>query len=186
MENISHQTWIDMQPLGEDCRELFDEYYQRMSANPGLRHIPKEVYEQWIFGLHQDADTLRNYSWLDYRKVSFSVVEWTIKPLIAINVVDEFQDYYLAKSRHQCIEEFSCLEEDLVFWETHGTWRIPPIVIDISTVKGHIPAWSNLKGPYQLVEGHTRLGYLNSFSKITNPRKFNTGLKHRIYLMQVM
>ena len=83
----------------------------------------------------------------------------------------------------QTFEKFCCCDKDLEYWKENGTWRTPPIIIDIKSVCSKIPDWSGLRTNYQLVEGHSRLTYLHSVKRISELSKSKFASKHKIYLM---
>jgi hypothetical protein len=69
-------------------------------------------------------------------------------------------------------------------WKENGTWKTPPIILDICSLTTEIPKWSELIPPYQLVEGHSRLGYLHSMKRISDLNIGKIALKHKIYLIK--
>lgn len=181
-----HPSWKFMQPNKNEKYEdfRFEEYYQRVSSNDKLSHIPKEVFKQWIYYHHQEGNTLRNYAWINYEEIDFEIYEWKVEQFESVSVIENFQDYYISRGSYTDFSQFCCNEEDLKNWKEKGTWRIPPIIIDIKSLKMDIPNWSELTKPYQLVEGHTRFGYLNSLKKMSELDKGKIAQKHLIYLMR--
>jgi hypothetical protein len=77
-----------------------------------------------------------------------------------------------------------CTEKDLGYWKTNGTWRVPPIILDVNSVS-IIPAYSKISEAYQLVEGHSRLGYLLALANFCEKTKCRLADNHEIFLMRL-
>ena len=185
MEKI-HTNWDYMRPRNDEKYEdfKFEEYYQRISKNNNLNHIPKTVFEQWIYYHHQEPNTLDNYAWINYENIEFVLCKWELEKFEKVSVIDNFMDYYSDRASYLDLNQFCCTQKDLKVWIENGTWRVPPIIIDVSSLKTDIPTWSQLKPPYQLVEGHTRFGYLQSMKRISELGKADIAKRHSIYLMR--
>ena len=69
-----------------------------------------------------------------------------------------------------------CIHSDLEYWKMKGTWRVAPIILDARTLR-NIPQHSEVVPPYQLVEGHTRLGYLLAL-ELANDQYHQEALTH--------
>lgn len=182
---LINRSWLELKP-NEDHngnQEGFEEYYPRIGLKSDFHHIPKEVFEQWIHPHHCNDETLLNYSWIDLKMFQFKHCEWSLNEILNINVIDSYQDYFNDRASYNDFTQFFCRDIDLNEWQKHGTWRMPPIVLDVNSLKSPIPEWADIKGSYQLVEGHSRLGYLHSVKRISELNKGNVGIKHKIYLM---
>ena len=180
-----NRSWMELKPNENQYgnQEDFEDYYSRVKMKREYKHIPFEVFEQWIHPHHNNSYTLRNYSWIDYQNVEFELCEWSVEMLMRLNVIDEFEeDVYLLGS-HKKLEQFSCNETDLRYWKEKGIWRTPPIVIEVDSFLLEKPDSSQLKGPFQLIEGHSRLGYLKSMKKIADAGNIKLAEKQKIYLM---
>lgn len=182
----THHSWDYMRPNKNEKYEnfRFEEYYKRIMANEKLNHIPKPVFEQWIYYHHQEHNTLRNYAWINYEKVEFNLCFWDLEKLEQVNVITNFMPYCLDRASYSDFNQFCCTQKDLQVWKQDGTWRVPPIVIEIKSLKTAAPPWSELTLPYQLVEGHTRFGYLKSLKNMSDSNKERIAAEHLIYLMQ--
>lgn len=165
-------------------QEGFKNYYSRIKLKHWYKKFPKEVFEQWIHPHHNNIFTLRNYSWINFEEIEFSLVEWNNEEIEKIRVTDRFQDYVESRSNYSDISEFYCREQDLKHWKDIGTWRMPPIILDVSTLEKDFPDFSDLKETYQLVEGHSRLGYFKSMQNVQQFGKGNLAEKHKVYLMK--
>jgi hypothetical protein len=183
---LINRSWLELKPNEDNDgnQEEFKDYYPRIKLKRDYKHIPMEDFEQWIHPLHNNNETLRNYSWLNYENIEFAVCEWDFEELSKVHVIEEFQDYYNNRSIFSDFDQFCCCKEDLKCWENNGTWRTPPIILDVESLKSRIPEWSEIISPYQLVEGHSRLGYLKSTKKIAELKKGKIAQKHRIFLMK--
>lgn len=177
-------SWLELKPneIEFGNSEWFEDYYNRIAQKEEYKHIPKSVFEQWIHPHHNNTETLSNYGWINYKRIEFVLTEFSYKVLKNINIIENFQDYVNLRGSYQDLEEFCCTKIDLHYWQNEGTWREPPIVLDSSNFK-YIPSWSNIKFKYQLVEGHSRLGYLNSMKTIDNLKKCKIKDKHKVWLM---
>jgi hypothetical protein len=183
--NKIHPSWEFMRPnKNEKYQDFrFEEYYKRVSANKKLNHIPKTIFDQWIYYQHQEPNTLNNYAWINYEKIQFEIEEWSYDRFSNVSVIKNFMDYYSDRASYSDFSQFCCIPEDLKYWKENGTWRVPPIILDINLLLS-IPSWSDLTAPYQLVEGHTRFGYLQSLKRISDLNKGSIASTHRIYLMK--
>jgi len=179
-------TWKYMQPNENEKYHnfRFEQYYQRMLTNEKLKHIPKPVFEQWVYHQNQEPNSLKNYGWLNFEKIEFLLCEWDVATLDTVRVINNFMPYYTEKSSHSDFKEIGCIPEDKRKWSEEGTWRTPPIIIDIESLLSPIPDGCELNAPYQLVEGHTRLGYLHSMKRILPANGLKLASKHWIYLMR--
>lgn len=140
------------------CREKgygFAEFRQLPKARQ-LRW-PDDVLEQWVFD-HAGYDPFLN----DYGEIDLSGIDWQVETL----PVEDFVAMPTGPSDGDAIE---CYEADpdhsiavrkhgvhmgvKLCWETHGTWKRWPIVLDRDLIN---PGDQGL----QLVEGRTRVGVL--------------------------
>jgi hypothetical protein len=70
------------------------------------------------------------------------------------------------------------------FWKEHGTWRVPIVILDCGSLKS-IPKYAEIKGRYQLIEGHTRLGYAKALMKMALVGSGKIAESHEIFLLQL-
>jgi len=117
------------------------------------------VLDQWLYHLYYDGHSVDNYGWIDYRKARFSEITLSVEALMQLYVIEDFRGYVINRAQLKPFDHFLCNAEDREYWETHGTWRVPPIVLDAASFS-NVPAWSELGSQLQLMEGHTRFGYL--------------------------
>lgn len=184
--NLISKSWLELKPNENfyGNQESFGDYYSRVSRKIEFKHIPKEIFEQWIHPHHSEDNTLLNYSWLDFENIEFTLCEWSYEQLANIHVIENFKEYYNLRANYSNFDEFCCCEEDLYHWGEKQTWKTPPIILDSKSLGSSIPERSEIKLPYQLIEGHTRLGYLQSLKRILEANKTVFSNKHLIYLMR--
>lgn len=183
---LVNTTWLDLKPNEDNDgnQEWFEEYYERIKLKRDYRHIPKDVFEQWIHPHHKNEETLINYAWIDLSEIEFVKCKWDISQFLDINIIEDYQDYFVSRSSLSDFNQFCCTDSDLNYWKKNGTWRVPPIVLDVNSLRNPKPVESELHAPFQLVEGHSRLGYLNSVKRISKLNKGNIAPEHYIFLMR--
>lgn len=181
-----HDSWKFMNPNEKERYEdlKFEEYYERVISNEKLSHIPKSILEQWIYGLHYETNTLQNYAWINYENIEFNLCEWEFNNLTKVHIIKNFKDYFSNRASYKDLNQFCCIDEDLDYWRKNGTWKTPPIILDICSLTTGVPKSSELMPQYQLIEGHSRLGYLHSMKRISDLHKGKIAAKHKIYLMK--
>lgn len=179
-------SWLELKPneVKHGNQEEFEDYFPRIKSKVEYQHIPESVLEQWIHPHHDNWQTLHNYAWLDYQKVTFEEQNWKFENLANVNVIPEFMDFYLSRTKFDDFKDFHLGKENLSFWKEKGTWRTPPIILDVNSLKEKPPAWSKIIGPYQLVEGHTRLGHLHSMKRVSDLQRGQIAQTHKIWLMK--
>ena len=73
-------------------------------------------------------------------------------------------------------------EKDLDYWVKNGTWSLPPIIMDTETFRD--PSMQNpYRGKFQLIEGHTRIGLLNTLINLGESSKASMKELHWVYIM---
>lgn len=165
--------------------ENFEEYYERIKIKTEFSHIPEIVFEQWLWAHIDKEESITNYGWLNYEEIEFELCSWTTNQLININVIESYRDYYKNRASYNDLNTFCCTDKDLKVWKKRGTWRTPPIILDVQSISEEIPNWCEIVPPYQLVEGHSRLGYLKSMVTIDKLGKGKVAEKHNIYVMRL-
>ena len=177
-------SWKSLKPHRDfnqfrETDETTIEYHLRLQKT---FDIPFDVVDQWLYPHYYNINTTNNYGWIDYNLVSFRLITLPFKQLATVNVVADYKPYVEGRSSAQAFSEFRCQKEDLEYWRTNLTWRIPPIIIDAESLHP-IPNHAEVHSPYQIVEGHSRLGYLIATSRC--------GLvlgnsQHSVYVMRVL
>ncbi len=159
-----------------DADEFITEYCKRVDD---IIHVPIAVADQWLYCHYYNADTVDNYGWINYEQSIFELGMMGTEDIVNLNVIDAYQHYVLEKREADPFDSFSCISMDMQNWIQEGTWRVPPIVIDVQSFP-ELPAQADIKGPFQLVEGHTRLGYLLSLYRTGKHLKH----KHEVYILR--
>lgn len=158
----------------------FAGYYHRVHSL--VPNVPEEVLKQWIFGLQGEYVTRRNYAWLDYDQLRFTLEAWPTAKLLSVYAVEEYRDCVHVRAACRSFEEFCCTPRDLTYWQQHGTWRVAPIVLDITSL-GSLPPDKELVAPWQLVEGHNRLGYLHAAANMARAGSITLTSTHLVWVM---
>ena len=162
-----HPTWMRLAPgKDEDHREDKQQYVGRIRSE--FPNIPEGVLEQWIYPHHFNEEMRLLYGWMNYEKVGFSLAEWGGEQVALIKVYSGFRPYVELTTRKVLaslpdrLRSIELRGEVVRSWTENGTWRTPIIVLASRDVVG-LPKGVELNRPYQLVEGHTRLGWFNAF-----------------------
>lgn len=141
--------------------------------------IPLQVVDQWLYPHYYNDNMVNNYGWIDYNSVEFAEAELPLEKLVSVYVIEEFRDYVEMRAQSNVFGDFMCLEIDLEHWKSQLTWRIPPIVLDTKTLMT-APKYAEISTGLQLVEGHTRLGYLLAMKNAAHPLQE----KHRVFILR--
>lgn len=184
---MKSKSWLDLKPLKtqDGNIEYFEDYYNRIKLKTEYSHIPKGVFEQWLWAHHDKEESKTNYGWFNYENIEFQICSWPTNQFSNIYILDSYREYYKLRSSYNDLNKFCCTKIDLNHWEEKGTWRTPPIILDIMSLNKEIPKWCELIPPFQLVEGHSRLGYLHSMVTIDKLGKEKIAPKHDIFLMKI-
>jgi len=157
-----HSSWLEMEPLRveHDNKEFFDDYYSRIGLLPQFSHIDESVFEQWLYEHHENHRMRKNYGWINYHEASISLEYLDVKRLLSANVIRDFRPYYSSKCRTNKLNHISPIAK--TYWMEYGTWKTAPIILENMTCARR-PVWAEIEGEIQLIEGHTRLGFLHAF-----------------------
>jgi hypothetical protein len=173
-------AWKAMKPLRNfNELKLTDESeqdcYERLKDRFG---IPFDVIDQWVYPHYFNSNTVSNYGWIDYSNCTFIKKTLDISVLAKLHVIDEYLSYVRMRELSEPFGEFMCIPKDKEHWKVQCTWRIPPVIIDVASFKD-IPDYAEIDGPLQLVEGHSRLGYLLALKR-AGILRMN---EHQVYLL---
>jgi hypothetical protein len=158
--------------------ETVEAYWQRLQPR---FNIPLNVCEQWLYPLYYNQNSTNNYGWLNYDRVEFLETELSFDVISEINVINEYKFHVDEGAKCRAYDKLLCTEQDKEYWKNTNTWRIPPIILDVKSLSAEkIPEYAEINGSFQLVEGHSRLGYLFA--------AMNSGVltksTHIVYLMR--
>lgn len=175
-------SWKELKPLRNFERfdpndESVTQFSKRLKTNG--YEIPYLVIEQWIYPHYYNRNVVNNYGWIEYKDVEFIETKLPINQLRTINVIEDYQSYVKRRSEYNSINDFTCLPDDKNYWQKYGTWRVPPVIIDVTTFP-KTPAFSELLTPLQLIEGHTRFGYLLALDN----KKNLTTKEHTVFILK--
>jgi uncharacterized CHY-type Zn-finger protein len=174
------QSWKKLKPLRnfdefKESDETKLECYNRLKNK---FNIPLEVIEQWIYPHYYNKNSVNNYGWIDYSKSVFKTVSVNVETLKSLNIINEYKSYVRMRECSKPFNGFMCTHKDKEYWKEHQTWRVPPIVLDVNAFP-KAPQYSEISAPMQLVEGHSRMGYLLSMYRSGFLQKH----EHEIYLL---
>lgn len=162
-----HPTWMRLAPgKDEDHKEDKQQYINRIRLE--FPNIPEDILEQWIYPHHFNDEIRFLYGWMNYEQVRFSLATWTNAQIKSVKVYSDFRRYVENTTRKVLtalpskLPAIELREEVVHNWEEYGTWRTPIIVLASKDIMG-VPEGVELNRPFQLVEGHTRLGWFNAF-----------------------
>jgi hypothetical protein len=179
---LINSSWLELKPninmLGNP--ENFQIYYDRIRTNEDFKHIPKEVFEQWIHAHHSKPHTLKHYAWIDMKEIVFSIREYIYEEILQFYVIKECREWVETCSKIPLKYIPSNFMEN---WERNGTWEVPPVVLNVLDFKSNSPKWTELKNKIQLIEGHTRLGYLRSLFKAEANGKISLAKSHKFWVL---
>lgn len=180
--SISWKTLIPLRDL--NCRCVSDEsprqHYLRLRPR---FNIPLEVIEQWLYPHYYNRDTVNNYGWLDYDIMGFEETLMSARQLAAMHVIGPYRSYVRTRELNHPFDGFACSPKDVDLWREKGTWRVPPVVIDVTTIRD-IPPYAELADPLQLVEGHSRFGYLLAMRRAGLITDDSTHRAYRMYIQE--
>jgi len=156
----SDRLLYEIAPEGFGDRHCEPWEHWRDRAQRMLPHFPDEVLEQWVY--RHWKGVLCNWGWLDFQRMSFTRESWNTEDIVSKiktphdDVVSKF-----AQRMNNPIFQRSWLVQNM---QENGSWPIAPIVLhyerDLYATNGRV-----LKAPYNLLEGHHRLGYLKCLAE---------------------
>ena len=158
---------------GRHC-ESWEEWQPK--ASRVLPHFPDDVLKQWLY--RHWKGVVCNWGWLDFQSMRFELQSWTSEQ-IQSQIRTPHQEVVDKLSRRMTnpIFQRSWLVQQM---QENGTWPQAPIVLkyerDIPMVNG-----KSLRAPYNLLEGHHRLAYLN---KIIDQGAYHQD-RHDIWMIHI-
>lgn len=152
-------------------QERYSEYIKKHERD--FPNLPEGVLGQVLWDHHGHHVFEDHYSHVDWSKVRCELLQLPTGWFSAVHVANEFDwaqenrfapfDDNLERNRHRATM--------IAHWREMGTWQVPPVFIE----------WPS--GQVQLVEGHTRLGWLLNLSD--TPRDdFRLAQTHSAYLLR--
>ncbi len=179
--NRTSPSWKQLKPrINFNCFDENDESISDYCCRiKNIIDVPEEVAEQWLCPLYYNGHTVSNYGWINYQNSIFESATITTEQANNLSVIKEYSSY--VQLRRACVpfEGFACIDRDKEHWAQERTWRVPPIIVDVQSFPSP-PPYADFSWNYQLVEGHTRLGYLKSM--------YRTGEKlrkqHSVYILK--
>ncbi len=170
MDYIIHDSWKTLAPKDNTVWSNpmeFDGYIKKLPAS--LSHIPTEVLWQWLCPFNNDDNSIKNYAWINYFNARFGLRSLPVEFFIdEVSPNSKGKELVSLRSALISYDSFNCIKEDKQFWREKGTWRIPPVILDVASFKSYtlVPEYVDYPADYVLVEGHQRLGYLRAAARI--------------------
>ncbi|MBB6005690.1 hypothetical protein [Arcicella rosea] len=130
-----------------------------------------------------------NYAWINYGNeyIEFVDEQWANEQIKSINILSGGQDYYdsisVCDTWDKLFQIIPNRRHQIEYWLKNGTWEVSPIILDCNSFPIK-PKGVEINGKYQLVEGHTRTGILNSLIKINMKESFNLNNTHKVWIMR--
>ena len=147
------------------------------SWNTWIKQAPQDVFDQFHKHLNNQW-MIVNYGWINFNDARWKLTAMNNTTLQNLNVYSDWQRSVDGRESDEPYADFRCVDRDIQHWKDHHTWRVPPMVIDVAAFPGSPPE-AEFIGPYQLIEGHNRLGYLRSLVRAgMMPRQ-----EHDVYLL---
>lgn len=125
-------------------------------VKPLLPHMPTGVLVQWLYK-HSNC-ALRQWPWLDFRHLRFSLEKWDLATVLKLRARDEglienYRTWLFAEVRPVDSELSKRMRQ-------RGTWPRPVMVLDTTMA----PDRFSVPRPLMLMEGHRRLGFLRGLA----------------------
>jgi hypothetical protein len=171
--NDYERDWNNIDWLGEYCRRI----------NREVGRFPESVLEQSFYELYNYPGFVDEFSCINYYKVKFELVNFSVNNIMKI-MPPKFSNSYLQESIENLKKingdikksSYGHLHELINYWYKYGTWKVPIIVMNSSEFDE-----GDYKLPYQLVEGHNRLSWVQYF--VNNESDIKLADFHKIWLM---
>ena len=179
--NRTSSSWKHLEPkknfncFDENDETIF-EYCERVAE---VIATPENVAEQWLYCHYYNGHTVDNYGWIDYKNSLFEYTAISIEEVINLKVINAYLHYVQSRMKGIPFKDFMCVPQDKKHWIQERTWRIPPVIVDVTSFPNP-PSYSDFSGSYQLIEGHSRLGYLLSMHRAGEQLKE----EHHVYILR--
>lgn len=150
--------------------------------------IPADVLEQWLCPHYYKPETALTYGWIDYDRARFVREQWSTEAIERLRVIEAYRRYVgeRAAARWTLADTpFAPGAGEAETWRSHGTWRVPPIVID-PTGLGKPPRRADITSIPQLVEGHTRVSNLRRFRRLGEASGVAVAREHAVWLLRAL
>lgn len=159
----------------ERLEESAAEYVRRMQTTI-LPHWPEEPLTEWLYRHYNDLET---YGFLGYESLKFERQTWNLNNIPGR---EAFADPRFCDDFSRDLETRAQGHDWLArYMSEHRTWPTPILLLENLDGALAYPHGEKLKQPYQLLEGHRRLSFLNAL------RRSGRALpKHEIWLVRKM
>lgn len=172
--NQYESDWINMDGFNEYCKRI----------NKEIGEFPEGVLKQSFYKLYNFSGFVEEFSCIDYYKVKFELATFSVNDIMKI-MPPKYSHLYL-QGRIESLRKingeirkssYGHLKELINHWYEYGTWVVPIVVMKSSEFDE-----ADYHLPYQLVEGHNRLSWVQYFAN--NESDFKLSDQHKIWLMK--
>ncbi|AZR39528.1 hypothetical protein [Marinobacter salarius] len=163
---------------GEDP-ELFQDYYARWPDE--LRAIPRCVVEHWI---HRHWDDFHDWIGLAPHEWTWECRELTNEEILEIGHFGDWIEQLHAEGAEYVSNTRRAETFIGTYMREYGTTPVPMIVAENAGHVLHPKGFDDdyMKEPYQLIEGHSRLGCLLGMIDSDHP---NLSEKHKVWVVRI-
>lgn len=147
--------------------------------------VPAEVLEQWLCAHYYKPETALTYGWIDYDRAGFVRERWSTEAILGLRVISAYRHFVDERTSADWSltqTPFAPDAGDEDAWRLHGTWRVPPVVVDPVGL-GTPPQGADITSSSQLVEGHTRVSNLRRFLRLGSRSGVTLAPEHAVYVL---
>lgn len=165
-----------------DNKESFEEFLECWPF--GLNNFPEEVIEDWVY--RHNEDFLRDWSNYNLDEWEFESADFSIGDILSIGHLEGEMEKCDNSGVNILNSLGSYMEHELApYMSEHGTYPVPIIVAENAFEVQHPKSYPNeyMATPYQIIEGHRRLGVLRTMIERRVPEVADT---HRVWIISGM
>ncbi|WP_374035768.1 hypothetical protein ACES2I_08785 [Bdellovibrio bacteriovorus] len=160
--------------------EEFEKDWARISKV--FNNIPKEAFEELFFPFWDWDHFQKLYGYLDFHLLKFELITFTNAELAKVGWYSRFDraESIARWSLEDFRDCFGLQKEVIESWEVDGTWLEPVWILNSTTFPSGVLS-NEIKSPYMLIEGHTRMGSLELMK-----RHNKAGDTHKVWLISYL
>lgn len=170
--------WAALKPEGYGdtwTPEPWDTYWSRVQHL--IPNFPAVAAQQWLWRHYTDAT---DFSWLVLPELVFSSENWSVAQIL--EQIHGWPNHRLVEKWSDYLRTSPDADTDWLVnqMRTVGTWPQPPMIIK-NTRERRRPDGLKLAVPYQLMEGHHRIGFLRALAETLDA----TESEHEVLVIDV-
>lgn len=141
-------------------KEPLAQYLKRVGAL--LPKFPFPVLTQWFYDHPQ---TVAQYDWLNFPSLNFTLETWKTDAIPTSSfgnvscVMLYKENYFTGRAKSERTDRLGS------YFIDHGTWPVPPIILENFNAEFTFPHGFKCGTPYHLLEGHNRLAQFIGFKE---------------------